>query len=209
MAEIHSKVWPGSEESERTPFAQKRNQTWSSGESRSEDPWPAAEPASQTQFIAIYSAFVERIYGFVFSHVGNLEDAEDITSQVFIKAYKGLGKFEARGSLDGWLFQVARSAMADFWRERYKLAAVPLADSWDVATPRTIPDYGQAAREERVRQLLGALPANYRDVLAQRFLMRASIRDAARALGISEANARVLQFRALRKAAEVAHELGW
>lgn len=202
-------MWPGSEEPEGARLAQKRGGAWALNESPKQGSWPGTELPSQAQFITIYSAFVQRIYGFVFSHVGNREDAEDITSQVFIKAYKGLGKFEARGSLDGWLFQVARSAIADFWRERYKLASVPLSDSWDVALPAATSDYGQATREERVRQLLAALPANYRDVLAQRFLMRASIRDTARALGVSEANARVLQFRALRKAADVAHELGW
>jgi len=145
----------------------------------------------------------------VFSHVGNREDAEDITSQVFIKAYKSLSKFEGRGSLESWLFQVARTATADFWRERYKLPAVPLADGWDVGTPDSFAEFDQTAREERVKDLLAHLPENYRDVLVQRFLLRSSIRDTARTLRVSEANARVLQFRALRRAAELARELGW
>jgi len=164
---------------------------------------------SQAQFASLYQTYVERIYGFVFSHVGNREDAEDITSQAFIKAYKSLSKFEGRGSFESWLFQVARTATADFWRERYKLRAVPLADGWDVQTPESFSEFDETAREERVSDLLAHLPENYRAVLVQRFLLRSSISDTARTLGVSEANARVLQFRALRRAAELARELGW
>jgi len=163
----------------------------------------------RAQFATVYEAYVDRIYSFVFSHVGNHEDAEDITSQVFIKTYKSLDKFAGRGSLESWLFQIARNAIADFWREHYKLPAVPLADGWDLASSDDIPALDQTAREERVKHLLDRLPENYRDVLVQRFLLRASITETAKNLGVTEANARVLQFRALRRAAELARESGW
>ncbi len=170
----------------------------------------AAIPLGQAQFASVYESFVERIYAFIFSHVGNREDAEDITSQVFIKAYKSLASFEGRGSLEGWLFQIARMAVADFWRERYKLPAIPLADGWDPPShDGAAPELDRARREERVNSLLAGLPDNYRDVLVQRFLLRASIAETARALGITEANTRVLQFRALRRAAELARDGGW
>jgi len=170
---------------------------------------PAEVALDRAHFTTLYRACVDRIYGFVFSHVGNHEDAEDITSQVFIKAYRGVDKFAARGTLESWLFQIARNAMADFWRERYRMPAVPLSESWDVASPEGLPVLDATAREERVRCLLERLPENYRDVLVQRFLRRASISETARNLGVTEANARVLQFRALRRAAELARELGW
>jgi RNA polymerase sigma-70 factor (ECF subfamily) len=164
----------------------------------------AAIPLGQAQFDGVYETYVQRIYGFVFSHVGNREDAEDVTSQVFIKVYKNLASFEGRGSLQGWLFQIARMAVADFWRERYKLAAVPLAETWDIPEPEASPEQDQPAREARVKQLLDQLPDNYREVLVQRFFLRSSIAETARTMGVTEANARVLQFRALRRAAEVA-----
>ena len=169
---------------------------------------PADVPLDGAQFTTLYRAYVDRIYSFVFSHVGNHEDAEDITSQVFIKAYKSVDKFAGRGTLESWLFQIARNATADFWRECYKLPAVPLTDSWDVASPEGIPALDQTAREERVKRLLDRLPENYRDVLVQRFLLRASMSETAHNLGVTEANARVLQFRALRRAAELAPESG-
>src|SRR5205085_9138715 len=97
-----------------------------------------AAPLATTQFANLYERQVARIYRFVFSHVGNREDAEDITSQVFIRAYKSLDAFQGKGLLENWLLQIARTAVADFWRERYKLPAVPLADGWDVASPDAV-----------------------------------------------------------------------
>jgi RNA polymerase sigma-70 factor (ECF subfamily) len=177
----------------------------------------AADPAGGTDnvqfehahFAAAYQAYIERIYAFVFSHVGNREDAEDVTSQVFIKAYKSLPTFQARGSFEGWLFQIARTAMADFWRERYKLHSIPLTDRWEVPEGHADQEFDDAARRERVNRLLSCLPENYRQVLEQRFLLRSSIAETARALAITEANVRVLQFRALRRAAELARDGAW
>jgi len=170
---------------------------------------PSPIPLRKAQFASLYEEHVARVYRFVFSHVGNREDAEDVTSQVFIKAYKKLERFEGNGLLENWLFQIARMAVADFWRERYKLQSVPLADSWDVASPDGARDFDDDAREERVRHLLEQLPANYRQVLELRFLQRCSIAEVARAMNISEVHARVMQFRALRRAAQLAPSWGW
>lgn len=163
----------------------------------------------QEQFASVYESHVARIYGFVFSHVGNREDAEDVTSQVFVKAYKNVDRFEGRGSLENWLFQIARMAVADFWRDHYRRPAVPLAENWDAEAPRSVEELDTVGRAERVKRLLANLPANYREVLEQRFLLRSTIGETARALGITEANTRVLQFRALRRAADLAREWGW
>ena len=56
---------------------------------------------------------------------------------------------------------------------------------------------------ERVKRLMQALPAHYRDVLNCRFLLNLSISDTASRLGLTEANVKVLQFRALKRAADV------
>ena len=166
-------------------------------------------PLRQVQFASLYEAYVGRVYRFAFSHVGNREDAEDVTSQVFIKAYKSLDQFEGKGLLENWLLRIARITVADFWRERYKLAFVPLADGQDVASSDGARDFDAGAREERVRDLLDRLPASYRHVLELRFLERCSIAEIAHHMGISEVHARVLQFRALRRAADLAADWGW
>jgi RNA polymerase sigma-70 factor (ECF subfamily) len=169
----------------------------------------SAARLSADDFTAVYEAHVGRIYGFVYSQVGNREEAEDLTSQVFIKVYNSLNRFEGRGSLAGWLFQIARVTVNDHWRERYRLPAVPLPDGLDVADTEVPPDFNRADREARVRRILELLPPNYRMVLEHRFLKRASVKETAAALQLTETNVKVLQFRALRKAAELGKELAW
>jgi RNA polymerase sigma-70 factor (ECF subfamily) len=160
-------------------------------------------------FAAVYEAHVGRIYGFVFSQVGNREEAEDITSQIFLKVYNSLSRFEGRGSLEGWLFQIARVTVNDHWREKYRLPSVPLPDGLDIVENEVPPDFNRGSRDARVQQILEALPPNYRDVLQYRFLKRCTVRETAAALQLTETNVKVLQFRALRKAAQLGRELAW
>lgn len=162
---------------------------------------------TSADFTALYEQHVGRIYGFIFSQVSNREEAEDLTSQVFLKAYNSLSRFEGRGSFEGWLFQIARLTVNDFWRDHYKLPAVPMVDDWEIAEPVATPLLDRSAREQQVHELLDRLPANYRDVLVHRFLKRYSVRETALSMGLTETNVKVLQFRALRRAADLGQDL--
>ena len=169
---------------------------------------PPARLTAQ-DFASVYESHVGRIYGFMYSQVGNREEAEDLTSQIFLKVYNSLSRFEGRGSLEGWLFQIARVTVNDHWREKYRLPAVPLPDGLDIVEKEVPPDFNRSSREARVQQILAALPPNYRDVLFYRFLKRYSVKETAAALQLTETNVKVLQFRALRKAAQLGQELAW
>ena len=164
---------------------------------------------NQGDFSAVYEAHVGRVYGFVFSQVGNREEAEDLTSQIFLKVYNSLDRFEGRGSLEGWLFQIARVTVNDHWREKYRLPAVPLPEGLDIVDNEPPPDFNRSTRDARVRRILDALPPNYRQVLDYRFLKRYSVKETAAAMQLTETNVKVMQFRALRKAAQLAPEAAW
>jgi RNA polymerase sigma-70 factor (ECF subfamily) len=154
----------------------------------------------------LYERHVRSIYRFVYSKVGNREEAEDLTSQVFLKAARGIDSSRDELSAQGWLFQVARTTVADHWRAVYQLRANSLDDLLDAgleipAEERARVDTG--ATDRRVDRILARLPERYRDVLTYRFLRNYSIKETAVALGISEANVKVIQFRALKKASEI------
>jgi RNA polymerase sigma-70 factor (ECF subfamily) len=171
----------------------------------------AQQPARLTSedFTSVYEAHVGRVYGFIYSQVGNREEAEDLTSQVFLKVYNSLSRFEGRGSLEGWLFQIARATVNDHWREKYRLPAMPLPEGLEIAENTIPPDFNRASRDQRVQQILDSLPQNYRDVLHYRFLKRCSVKETAAAMHLTETNVKVLQFRALRKAAQLGQGLSW
>lgn len=157
------------------------------------------------RFEQVYDAHVVPIYRFVYARVGNRPDAEDLTGQVFMRAVEQLDVTREPAQITAWLYRVAQNAIADYWRAFYRLPIVGpdhLAPGWEPAdegaAPRAAP--GTMA-DGRVEALLRRLPDNYRRVLELRFLQRLSVAETAQAMGISHGNAKVLQYRALRKAA--------
>lgn len=158
-------------------------------------------------FEQIYDRHVVGIYRFIYARVGNRPDAEDLTAQVFMRAVEQLDTTREPGQIAAWLYRVAQNAIADYWRAFYRIPIVAGDDGvprWETigaaaeATP-VAADGEHATR--RVEALLRRLPEHYRRVLELRFLQRLSVADTAARMGISPGNAKVLQYRALRKAA--------
>ena len=98
--------------------------------------------------------------------------------------------------LRSWLYRVAQTTLADHWREYYAEGAGELDE--DVTRPPTPRENPEAVH--RVDTLLATLPESYRRVLELRFLRGYSVRETAQELSLSEANVKVLQFRALNRA---------
>ncbi len=160
------------------------------------------------EFQTFYQENLGLIYRYVYSKVGNREEAEDLTSQIFIKAIRGIDTERGPQSMQKWLFQVARTTIADYWRVYYRVSINSLEElleaGWEGPAeeePATI----SSRPLERVQRILHALPEHYREVLTCRFLLNLSIKDTALRLSLTEANVKVLQFRALKRAAELEH----
>ena len=143
-----------------------------------------------------YQTHVTAIYQYIYSRVGNRPDAEDLTAQVFMKAINGMRSDVSVPELRSWLYRVAQTTLADHWREYYAEDTAELED--DVTRPPTPRENPEAV--QRVDALLATLPESYRRVLELRFLKGYSVRETAQELNLSEANVKVLQFRALNRA---------
>ena len=109
-------------------------------------------------------------------------------------------------SVRAYLAATARTVLAEHWRRHY--AAPPtvavtqeLGDDVGVVPAPQLPDEDHGGRALR---LLGLLPDRFRQILELRFLRGLSVSQAAAEMGVSAGNARVLQHRALRRAAELA-----
>ncbi len=172
-------------------------------------PEPAAlgnDHVQAEEFKALYQQNLGSIYRYVYSKVGNREEAEDITSQIFMKAVHGIDRRRGTEAIQKWLFQVARTTIADYWRARYRLTTSSLEELLDAGWegPKGAdPASYRSQPVERVQHLLGALPEHYRQVLTCRFLFNLSVKETALSMGLSEANVKVLQFRALKRAAKI------
>ena len=149
-----------------------------------------------------YQRNIELIYRFIYSRVGNREDAEDLTSQVFLKAVHGLDGERNEASIRSWLYRLAHTTVADHWRQYYRGPTVPL--QLVPADAPQIEDVSVPSRSvDTVAKILAELPENYRRVLQLRFLEGLSVRESAAEMGTTEGNVKVLQYRALKRAAEL------
>ncbi|MEP6469575.1 MAG: sigma-70 family RNA polymerase sigma factor [Chloroflexota bacterium] len=167
------------------------------------DARPAAEPG---RFEEIYDEHVVPIYRFIYARVGNRPDAEDLTAQVFMRAVEQLDTTREGGQIVSWLYRVSQNAIADYWRAFYRLPIIgtdQVAPGWEPPQPGDVQEAPgkTAAAVLRVKQVLERLPQRYALVLELRFLQRMTVAETATRMGISHGNAKILQYRALRKAA--------
>jgi len=172
--------------------------------------WPDEAPttlpgAAYPDWDAIYADNVGRIYRLMFAKVGNRPDAEDLTSQVFLAAYGPLRATAGVGQVRAYLTATARTVLAEHWRRTlgHQVTEIDLetTDLEDYAGPAAADETVNGPAQQRAARILRALPERQRQILVLRFLRGYSIRQAAAELGVSIANAKVLQHRALRAAA--------
>lgn len=176
-----------------------------------QDSLTQSAPLDSQAFQSFYQENLGPIYRYVYSKVGNREDAEDLTSRIFIKAIRHIDYTHDPQSTRSWLFQVARTTIADYWRAYYRTAASSLDAlievGWEGPTEdaEKLSDLSSAA--EHVQHLLQALSERDREVLTCRFLLGLSVRETAARMGLTEGNVKTSQFRALKRAAALEYAI--
>ena len=153
-----------------------------------------------------YQEHIDPVYRYIYRRVANREEAEDLTSQVFLKAVRHLDASRDTLSVRSWLFQLAKTTLADHWRAYYRAPKVSMqlmTREWAA----TATDDRESGAAETLRQVLQQLPQHYQRVLSLRFLEGLTIKEAAAEMGITEGNVKVLQLRALRSAASKGRHL--
>jgi RNA polymerase sigma-70 factor (ECF subfamily) len=158
---------------------------------------------------AVYRDNVERLYRLMYARVGNRPDAEDLTSEVFSTALRPLRLSASKGEVRSYLLLTAKTVLASHWRRRLGLSVTTIDPETDIAYLNE-PAGAEPPSDAPVRasKILGALPDRYRRILELRFLEANTIKEAAHAMHVSVSNAKVLQHRALRMAANIDLELG-
>src|SRR5207249_4255231 len=151
------------------------------------------------EFQTFYQEKFGLIYRYVYNKVGNREEAEDLTSEIFLKAARRMDQERSPQSMHSWLYRVACTTIADYWRAYYREPTSSLDElletGWEGPAeeePTTISNMAAHVAQ----RLLQALPEHHREVLTYRFLLNFSIKATALRMGLSMANVRVLQFRA-------------
>lgn len=78
-------------------------------------------------FGQLYERYVERIYNYIYFRVGNVEDAEDLTAKVFMKALNAIGGYRHMGlPFSAWLYRIAHNQVANFHRDHSRITEIPI-----------------------------------------------------------------------------------
>jgi RNA polymerase sigma factor (sigma-70 family) len=159
--------------------------------------------AAYPNWDAVYRDNVTWVYRLMYGKVGNQPDAEDLTAEVFMTALRPLRVSASVPEVRKYLKMTARTVLASYWGDRMGREVTSIDD--DLPEPEE-PESVVSDAPDKVRSLLARLPDNYRRILELRFLQAFSVREAASQMGVSVANAKVLQYRALRMAAQTTGE---
>jgi RNA polymerase sigma-70 factor (ECF subfamily) len=160
-------------------------------------------------FAPLYRQYVQSIYRYLYSRLGQVNDAEDMTAQVFLEAFQGLNRYRNNGTFAAWLFTIARRRVINHFHRSHQFDQL----KEQTANPDTSDDpLVQALRVEEYRQLrdqLLLLKDSDLELLRLRFAARLGFKEIASILRRSEASVKMKLYRLLRhleSRLEVDHE---
>ncbi len=155
------------------------------------------------EFTALYRAHLRDVYSYAYYRIGNHHDAEDLTEQTFLQAWRHFAR--ARSESDGrplrpWLIRIAHNLAANYYRDRARRPQSPLEDADVVSAPHETEQLVEGREELRdVLDGVASLPDDRREALIMRFALGMDNREIARALGRSEGATKVLLHRAIKQ----------
>ncbi|MEW6404621.1 MAG: sigma-70 family RNA polymerase sigma factor [Chloroflexota bacterium] len=140
---------------------------------------------NQAALTTIYDAYARRIYRYIHSRVGNVADAEDLTSQTFLGVLEALPRYQHRGQFTAWIFQIARFKAMDHFRRCHDISTITEALTDPQAGP-LLEDIIRDQEIEKLAELFHALDEDERELLRLRYVAELSFVEIAALLGRKE-----------------------
>ena len=159
-----------------------------------------AKSGDARAFGRLYDSTLDRIYRYVFFRVTDAELAEDLTSQVFLKAWENLRRYKPGGPFVAWLYTIARNTVIDHYRTRKQ--SVPLDQTVIKEDPALDEKVDLKHDIGILQEAMQELTEEQREVLTLRFLADMETGEIAERMQKSEGAIRALQMRALQALAK-------
>jgi RNA polymerase sigma-70 factor (ECF subfamily) len=151
-------------------------------------------------FGELYKQHMAAIYRYIFFRVGNREDAEDLTEQVFLKAWEALPNYKDKGfPFQSWLYRIAHNSVVDHHRRQKEILPMPYLEN---LTTKNDPDHTLAhvimtEENETLAEAVAQLPEIQQQVIILRFIEGLNHKKVADILQKSYGACRTIQYRAL------------
>jgi RNA polymerase sigma-70 factor, ECF subfamily len=155
------------------------------------------------EFTELYRAHLRDVYSYAYYRIGNHHDAEDLTEQTFLQAYRHFERAQRESNgrpLRPWLIRIAHNLAANYYRDRSRRPQTNLEDAAIVSAPHATEDLVEGRQEvQDVLAGVANLPEDRREALIMRFALDMDNKEIARALGRSEGATKVLIHRAIKQ----------
>ncbi|MEX0973621.1 MAG: sigma-70 family RNA polymerase sigma factor [Solirubrobacterales bacterium] len=167
---------------------------------------PAAKAELDRAFEALYRDHLKDVYSYSYYRVGNQHDAEDLTEQAFLQAYRHFDRARRESAgrpLRPWLIRIAHNLALNYYRDKSRRPQTALENADPI--PARHGTEAIAEGREELRQVIAKLdhlPDDRRDALIMRFALDMDNREIARALGRSDGATKVLIHRAIKQLEE-------
>jgi len=161
----------------------------------------AAQQGDQASLGMLYDHYFPRVYRYVASRLSSNEDAEDVTTEIFLRVIENLRSFSFRGLPFGaWVFRIARNeVVSHVRRQKVRSATAELSETIRDPSPDHVDELVIAFTVATVKAAAEKLPEAQRQVIALRFGAGLSVAETAQTLGKTENNVKVLQHKAIAK----------
>lgn len=162
-----------------------------------------AQSGKEEALTQLYNHYHTRVYNFIYYRVSHKESAEDLTEEVFIKIFRNLPNLQQMGAFEGWLFQIARNLVIDYYRS--KKNNVPLEEIENTLEYETnIVDVVNLQTEQKLLiKIMKELTAEQQQVVKMKFIEELDNETIAKIMNKNEGAIRVIQHRAIAKLKEL------
>ena len=155
-----------------------------------------AEGGDFEAFGELYSLYLDRIYRYVFYQVKDRMTAEDITEEVFVKAWQAIGSCKGKeATFSAWLYRIAHNHMINTLRKKQKITSIETKNLVDASDPKI--ELETALDHQELLATIADLPQNQKEVIILKFIEEMDNREISKVLGKREGAIRILQMRAL------------
>jgi RNA polymerase sigma-70 factor, ECF subfamily len=166
------------------------------------------EKSAKALFEKMYTTQVDKVYRFVFFRVGNNKEiAEDLTSEIFLRALEYLDSYDSTKSQSAWIMMIARNCLVDHYKkQKHNLSLeVAMEDDEDsnkvdrLLFPVAKENFTRAGLAYEITEKLAVLNENDREIVTFHYLYGYSYLEIAQMREMSETAVKVAAHRALKK----------